>query len=83
MQRQGRTPESVPKAGEIVFLRAVANLAQGGTTEDVSDRVHPGVAFAAVRAARQVGVGIAGVDIVTTDISRSLSETGGAMPSVT
>jgi cyanophycin synthetase len=79
LRRQGKTPDSVPVAGETVFLRAVANLAQGGITEDVTDRVHPEVAFAAVRAARQVGVAIAGIDIVATDISRPLVETGGAI----
>ena len=35
------TPDTVPAAGEIVYLRATANLSTGGTAIDVTDVVHP------------------------------------------
>jgi cyanophycin synthetase len=49
---------------------------------DVTDMVHPAVAARAVDAARALNLPIAGVDVVTTDISHSLEETGGMVVSV-
>jgi cyanophycin synthetase len=37
----GRTLDSVPQAGERVFLRATANLSTGGTSIDRTDEIHP------------------------------------------
>ena len=73
------TPDSVPDAGQRVRLRSVNNIAQGGLPEDVTDRVHPSVARQAERAAEVVGLDLAGVDVITTDIAKPLSETGGAI----
>lgn len=79
LSRQGHSPDSVPQAGEIIVFRSVANLSQGGLSEDVTELVHPDVVYVAERAARLVGLDMAGVDILTTDISRPLSETGGGI----
>lgn len=79
LARQGHSEDSVPRAGEIVVFRSVANLSQGGLSEDVTDIVHPDVIRVAERAARLIGSDMAGVDILTTDISRPLTETGGAV----
>lgn len=65
----------VPTAGETVELQRTANLSQGGTAVDVTDRVHPATRLVAERAARIIGLDICGVDIVTKDISEPL--TGG------
>ena len=79
LARQGHGEESVPQLDEVVSLRSVANLSQGGNSIDVTDQVHPDVADVAERAARAVGLDMAGVDVMTTDITRPLSETGGAV----
>ena len=79
LARAGLTPDSVPEAGRTVPLRDGANASQGGTSEDVTDIVHPSIAGTVIRAARVVGIDIAGVDIITTDITRPLSETGGVI----
>ena len=76
---QGLTPESVPAAERVVFLRQNANLSTGGTAEDVTDAVHPEVAARAVEAARIVGLDVSGIDIVTTDITRTLESQRGAV----
>jgi cyanophycin synthetase len=79
---QGCTPESVPPAGARVLIRRNGNLSTGGTATDVTDRVHPDVAARAVDAARAVGLDIAGVDVVATDIGRPLEGQRGAVVEV-
>jgi cyanophycin synthetase len=79
---QGYRPESVPPAGAKVLIRRNANLSTGGTATDVTDDVHPDVAARAVDAARAVGLDIAGVDMVVTDITRPLEEQGGVVVEV-
>lgn len=75
----GLGPDSVPEAGAVVFLRRTANVSTGGTAEDVTERVHPDIRLAAERAARIVGLDVAGVDFLSPDISRSYREAGGAI----
>ena len=75
----GLTPESIPERGRIVPLRRTANVSTGGTCEDVTEIVHPDNRDAAVRAARVLGLNIAGVDFLSTDITRSYREIGGGI----
>ncbi|HOV95254.1 MAG TPA: cyanophycin synthetase [Thermomonas sp.] len=77
LQRQGFTAESVPPAGQDVLI-----LRHGNMAFDVTDEVHPDVAAAGVLAARIVGLDIAGIDLVTTDISKPLADTRGAIVEV-
>jgi cyanophycin synthetase len=77
LQRQGFAPESVPPAGKSVLIQRNGNVAIDCTPE-----VHPEVAHAVSLAARTVGLDIAGVDLVTEDIAKPLSETGGAIVEV-
>ncbi len=74
---QGFTGDSVPTAGLEVLIQRNGNHAF-----DVTDEVHPSIAAAASLAARIVGLDIAGIDLVTADISRPLSEQGGAIVEV-
>ncbi|GAA0809506.1 cyanophycin synthetase [Spirilliplanes yamanashiensis] len=69
---QGYGLDSVPQAGRTVWLRANANLSTGGTSRDVTDRVHPDVARLCVRAAALVGLDIAGIDLRLADIAAPL-----------
>ncbi len=73
------TMDSVPAHGSTVPLRSIANASQGGTIEDVTNKVHPQNRIAAERAARAVGLDVAGVDFITTDITRSHLEIGGGI----
>jgi len=77
LQRQGLTPESVPAAGQEVLVQRT-----GVMTHDITDEVHPDVAETAALAARIVGLDIAGIDLVATDISRPLAPQGGAIVEV-
>lgn len=77
LARQGLTPESVPEAGREVLIQRNGNVAF-----DVTDQVHPEVARVAGLAARVIGLDIAGIDLVATDIGRPLAEQGGAIVEV-
>ncbi len=79
LEEKGLTLESIPKKGEVVKLKDTANLSTGGTAEDVTDIVHPYNVFMCERIARIIGLDICGIDIMTTDISTPLPETGGAV----
>jgi cyanophycin synthetase len=74
LKRQGLTPQSVPQAGQKVLIQLNGNVA-----DDVTDEVHPEVAYMAALAARVVGLDIAGIDLVCEDISRPLHEQRGAI----
>jgi cyanophycin synthetase len=76
---QGQGFDTVPAAGLRVRLRGNANLSTGGTAEDVTAVVHPETARACVRAARKIGLDVAGIDLVCADIERPLREQRGAI----
>jgi cyanophycin synthetase len=75
----GLTPESILPAGQKSSLRDNANLSTGGTAADVTDEVHPATVQACIRAARQIGLDVAGVDLVCRDIRLPLTEQHGAI----
>jgi cyanophycin synthetase len=77
--RFGLTPNSVPASGQLVQLRATANLSTGGTAIDRTNEIHPDNAEIARRAALVIGLDIAGIDFMAPDISRSVRETGGGV----
>lgn len=79
LAQQSMTADSVPASGQSVVLRRTANISRGGTAIDVSDQVHPDNLLLAVRAARIIGLDLAGVDLICPDISRSWQEVGGAI----
>ncbi len=79
LQEKGLTLESVLKKGEILYLKSTANISTGGTAADVTDLVHPHNVFMCERIARIIGLDICGIDIMTDDLSKPLSETGGAV----
>ena len=79
LTEQGLDEASVPEAGREVFLKRTANLSTGGTAVDVTDVIHPDNRLMAERAIKAVGLDIGGVDFLTTDITKSYRETGGAI----
>lgn len=79
---RGYALTSIPAAREIVALRGTANLSTGGTAIDRTDQVHPDNIAIAVQAAATIGLDVAGIDIMSPDIGRSLSETGGGIVEV-
>jgi cyanophycin synthetase len=72
----GLTLDSVPAAEQEVFLRQTANLSTGGTSIDRTDEMHPDNKTACEMAAAAVGLDIAGIDVMTEDISVAFRENG-------
>lgn len=75
----GYTIDTVPQGGELVLLKPTANLSTGGTSNDVTDEVHPVNIFMAERIAKIIGLDICGIDIMATDLKTPLFENGGAV----
>ncbi|PZX39284.1 cyanophycin synthetase [Nonlabens dokdonensis] len=75
----GYTLDSVIAQGERLILKDTANLSTGGTAEDITDIIHPANVSMAERISKIIDLDICGIDIMTTDISQPLSETGGAV----
>ena len=72
----------VPPPGSLVRVKTVTNQNRVEDNETVHETVHPGVVEEGARAAAAVGIRLAGVDLITTDLSHPLSETGGAVMEV-
>jgi cyanophycin synthetase len=79
LEGRGMTAESVPAAGEAVMLQETANLSTGGTAVDVTDAVHPDNRDLFERAALVIGLDVAGLDVITPDITKPLREVGGGI----
>ena len=79
LRDQGWTLESVPAAGARVRLKSAANWAAGGSLRDVTGSIHPDNVEMCVRAVVLCGVDVGGADFLTTDITRSFREVGGAV----
>jgi cyanophycin synthetase len=79
LRLSGYTLEHVLEKGKMIALRLAANVAIGGLHSDVTDSVHPDNQDMAIRAAKGIGLDVAGIDFVTEDISRSYKEAGGSI----
>jgi cyanophycin synthetase len=73
---KGFTLADCPAEGEKVYLKATANLSQGGTATDVTDAVNPEIRLMAERAAQIIGLDCVGIDALALDISLPLRQSG-------
>lgn len=79
LKKGGYTLESIPERGELIYLKSTANLSTGGTSVDVTDLVHPLNVFVCERIAKVIGLDICGIDIMATNLSEPLKQTGGVV----
>ncbi|MDN5864016.1 MAG: cyanophycin synthetase [Gammaproteobacteria bacterium] len=79
LERGGLAADSVPGDGQVVHLRATANLSTGGTATDVTDIIHPDNREMAVRAVRAIGLDVGGVDFLSSNIAESYKAIGGGI----
>jgi len=82
LEKQGYSLDTVLKAGDIAYLRATANISTGGIAIDRTDDIHPENIWLAERVAKVIGLDIAGIDVVTLDISKPLREVDGVIVEV-
>lgn len=74
LEQEGVVPQTVLPAGRRVLVKRI-----GTHGLDVTAAVHPEMAALAVRAARAVGLDIAGIDLIAWDIDRPPREQGAAV----
>ena len=79
LEKLNYTLQTVPKSGEIVYLKSTANLSTGGTSVDVTDMMHPENVFLCERISRVIGLDICGVDIMAENLTQPLKENGGCI----
>ncbi len=82
LSQAGYTLETVLPSGQVFALRSTGNLSTGGTAIDRTDVIHPDNLDIAVRAAKVVGLDVAGIDLICPDISKSCREHGGVIVEV-
>lgn len=71
--------DSVLPKGEDLFLKTTANISTGGTAIDLTDEVHPENVVLFERIARIIGLDVAGIDVIATNVSEPLRENGGGI----
>jgi D-alanine-D-alanine ligase-like ATP-grasp enzyme len=79
LERQGLQLTSVPEAGRVVTVKGTSNISGPQDCATFRGPVSPAVVGDVLSAARVLGVRLAGVDVVSTDISQPLQTTGGAV----
>jgi cyanophycin synthetase len=79
LEAKGYEATTVLQDGEVFYLRSTANLSTGGTAIDLTDEMHPDNRDMAERAAKAIGLDVAGVDFITPDITQSHKKIGGAI----
>jgi cyanophycin synthetase len=82
LDQQGWRLNTVLAADQVCYLRATANLSTGGVAIDRTDEIHPEIVWLAERASRLIGLDIAGIDVVTTDITQPLRSVNGVIVEV-
>lgn len=82
LSRVGLTPDSVLGAGQWAPLRRIESTQWGGVDVDYSTTLHADNVAIAVRAAALFGLDIAGIDIISRDITRPWHENGAAINEV-
>ncbi|MCZ2815506.1 N-acetylglutaminylglutamine synthetase [Modestobacter sp. VKM Ac-2984] len=65
----GHAMDEVLPRGQRLRVRRTANLHTGGTIDDVTDRLHPDIAAAAVRASRAIGIPVTGLDFMVPEVT--------------
>ena len=79
LDEKGYHLDTIPAKGELVLLKPTANLSTGGTSTDVTEKVHPVNIFMAERIAKIIGLDICGIDVMAKDLKTPISENGGAV----
>jgi D-alanine-D-alanine ligase-like ATP-grasp enzyme len=82
LERQGLRLDSVVPAGTTIAVQTVTNDNRIEDTETITEPLDHELVEAARRAASAVGLRLAGVDVITPDISQPLERAGGVVAEV-
>lgn len=69
LRQQNKDFNTIPVAGEVVYLRENSNISTGGDSIDFTDDIPDSYKQIAVRAARALNVKITGLDMIIPDVS--------------
>lgn len=73
---QGLRLDDILEAEQMGWLRPIESTEWGGLPDVATDRIHPDNLRIAIEATRCMGLQVAGVDLITPDISRPWYENG-------
>ncbi len=79
LSEQGLALSVVPEKNRSVVLYRAAPISHGGVAVDVTDRIHPQNKKLLLAATKAIHLNIAGIDVITEDLSRPMTETGGVI----
>jgi cyanophycin synthetase len=82
LAQQGLDLDDIPQASRIIRLTPTTSAHAGAMNVDRTDDIHPDNVTIARLAARTLGLDVAGVDLITPDISKPAQATGGAINEV-
>lgn len=71
---QSITTDSVIEEDKRIFVRGNSNLSTGGVTIDKTDEIHSDYIDLATKATKTLGLELAGVDIITQDITKPIDK---------
>ena len=74
LDKQGLAVNSVPKKGQRVYLRRVANISAGGVSINVTGNIHPRNIRLVEDIASNFNVTCMGIDVLARDIARPWTE---------
>ena len=70
LARQDLNLQDIPMLGDKVFVRRTANLATGGETIDITNKINPKIKNMAIRAAKELQMSVAGFDFMCRDYTK-------------
>lgn len=79
IQKQGYTLDSILDDGTKLTLRGNSNLGTGGTIHDITSEIHESLRVLCREISLKLELEICGIDIISRDFSRPLSEATGVI----
>lgn len=70
LEQQNLTFDSVPEAGQIVYLRENSNISTGGDSIEVLGQVHQSYIDVAEQMAQAIDVKVSGIDLIIEDLNQ-------------
>lgn len=78
LQKSGYTLDTILPVGEIFYLQEKITAATGSDYVDMTNQLHPSIIQSCIDFSHQFSTLTLGFDLITTDVSKALTETGGA-----
>ena len=79
LRRAGLSLNSIPQPGQVVVVKTATNESAAHECEAVRDEVHDDIVREGARAAQTLGIRLAGLDVITSDVGVPLEQSGGAI----